>query len=184
VGAQAIVILGGGRQRNAPEYEDHDVPYSSSLARLRYGAHLQRRTGLPVLVSGGKPDGAAESEAQLMARALREDFSVPVRWVESDSDNTAQNAFHSAIQLRQAGIGHILLVTDAVHMPRAYQVFTRAGLQVSAAPTNYLARGPLKAIDFVPNAVALRDSSYALHEWLGLLWYRLAHRAASTASDA
>jgi uncharacterized SAM-binding protein YcdF (DUF218 family) len=174
--AGAIVVLGGGRQRNAPEYGGRDVPRAGTLARLRYGARLQRQTGLPLLVSGGSPEGAAESEARLMAQVLREDFAVPVRWVEGGSDNTAENALYSASLLRQAGIRRILLVTDALHMPRARRIFSQAGLQVIAAPTSYLGQGPLQAIDFIPNAGALRDAHYALHEWLGLLWYRLAHR--------
>ncbi|MBK4737040.1 YdcF family protein [Noviherbaspirillum pedocola] len=172
---EVIVILGGGRSRNAPEYAGHDVPIAASLARLRYGARLQRQTGLPILVTGGSPEGAFESEAQLMARALREDFSVPVRWVEANSDNTAENARYSAEVLRSSGVRSILLVTDAMHMPRARAVFLQTGLQVVPAPTNYRSRGPLLISDFIPNAAALRDSSYALHEWIGALWYALAH---------
>lgn len=111
-----------------------------------------------------------------MARALREDFSAPVRWVEAKSDNTAENARYSAEVLRLAGVRSILLVTDALHMPRARAVFLRTGLKVIPAPTNYQSRGPLLISDFIPNAAALRNSSYALHEWIGALWYALAHR--------
>jgi uncharacterized SAM-binding protein YcdF (DUF218 family) len=174
--ADAIVILGGGRQRNAPEYGGSDVPFTGSLARLRYGARLQRQTGLPILVTGGSPDGASEPEAELMARALREDFVVPVRWIEGKSINTAENARYSADLLHQAGMRRILLVTDAVHMPRAQRIFSRVGLDVIAAATNYQAQGSLQLVDFIPGAAALRNSAYAMHEWVGLLWYEVAHR--------
>lgn len=182
--AQAIVVLGGGRRRGAPEYAGMDVPRPDVLARLRYAARLQRQTGLPLLASGGKPEGAAESEAALMARVLREDFQVEVRWTEGGSDNTARNAALSAAMLRQAGVARVLLVTDALHMPRAQRIFEQAGLTVTAAPTNYLARGALHPSDFIPHAGALRDSHYAIHEWIGLLWYRIAYRrlAASPAA--
>lgn len=182
--AQAIVVLGGGRSRNAPEYEGRDVPRSNVLARLRYAARLQRQTGLPLLVSGGRPEGADESEAALMARVLREDFQADVRWLEDESDNTAQNAMLSASLLRQAGIARVLLVTDALHMPRSQNIFEQAGLAVIAAPTNYLAQGVLHPADFIPNAGALRDSHYALHEWIGLLWYRIAYRGPAASSSA
>lgn len=178
IDAEAIVVLGGGHRRNAPEYGQHDVPRAGVLARLRYGARLHRQTGLPLLVTGGSPEGAEESEAQLMAQVLRQDFGVPVRWLEGDSDNTAQNAHYAAALLRRDGVRRILLVTDALHMPRASRIFSQAGLQVLPAPTNYLGRGSLQAIDLVPNAGALRDAHYALHEWIGMAWYRLAHRAA------
>lgn len=172
-GAQAIVILGGGRLYAAPEADGTDIPGRQTLIRLRHGARLQRQTGLPILVSGGAPDGKGESEAAIMARSLREDFRVPVKWIEDGSDNTAQNARLSKQQLQQAGITRVLLVTDALHMPRAQSVFVRSGLSVIPAPTGFTAQKPLSAEDFIPNAKALETSSYALHERLGALWYLL-----------
>ncbi len=176
--AQAIVVLGGGRIGAAPEYGGHDIPSLPTLARLRYAAHLQRASGLPLLVSGGSPDGAADSEAVLMARSLREDFAVPVRWLEQGSDNTAENARYAAQQLHGDGIRRVLLVTDAMHMPRSQAIFSRYGLQVVAAPTVFFSRQRLTPIDFFPGGDGLRRSHYALHEWIGLLWYRLRHGAA------
>jgi uncharacterized SAM-binding protein YcdF (DUF218 family) len=175
-GAQAIVVLGGGRRRNAPEYDGQDVPLASVLARLRYAVRLHRQTGLPMLVTGGSPEIKADSEAELMARVLRDDFNAPARWVEGDSDNTAQNARYSAAMLRQAGVSHIFLVTDALHMPRSARVFAQSGLTVTAAPTSYLGHGMLIAADFIPSGGGLRDSHYAMHEWIGMLWYQIAHR--------
>lgn len=176
-GAQAIVILGGGRIQNAPEYNGRDSPSLYALARLRYGAKLHRETGLPILVTGGAPDGASESEAAVMARVLRDDFQVPVRWLEQESHNTAQNAQLSAAVLKQAGAQRILLVTDAMHTPRSEAIFKRYGFQVVPAPTVFLTRKPLAPIDFVPRGSALKDSHYAMHEWIGICWYRLRHGA-------
>lgn len=174
-GAQAIVILGGGRIRNAPEYAARDVPRPAVLARLRYGARLHRETGLPILVTGGMPDGASESEAALMARTLKEDFAVEANWQEHASDNTAQNAEFSAALLRQAGAQRILLVTDAMHMARARTIFMHNGLQVVAAPTMFHGHEPAAPIDFVPKAGWLEVSAYAMHEWIGIAWYALRH---------
>ena len=173
--AQAIVVLGGGRRRAAAEYDDQDVPRATVLARLRYAVRLHRQTGLPMLVTGGSPEVDTDSEAALMARVLREDFNTPPRWIEGESDNTAQNARHSAAMLRQAGVSRILLVTDALHMPRSKRAFTQAGLTVTPAPTSFLGSGALIAADFIPGGGGLSDSHYAMHEWIGLLWYRMAH---------
>lgn len=172
-GARAVVVLGGGRLADAPEYGGHDVPAYVTLARLRYAAHLHRVTGLPLLAAGGRPDGVGEPEAETMARSLREDFGTPVEWVDDDSDNTAQNAQFSARILKRAGIDKILLVTDAMHMPRARAIFEKSGLRVVPAPTIFFSRERLTALDFLPSGEGLRRSHYALHEWLGLLWYRL-----------
>lgn len=177
-GAQAIVVLGGGRARNALEYGGGDTVSIPALARLRYGAKLHRETGLPILVTGGTPGGATESEAALMARVLQEDFAVPVKWQEGASENTAQNAQFSSLQLKQAGIQRILLVTDAIHMARSHAIFRQSGLQIVQAPTMFHSRESLSPIDFVPTGHALRLSAYAMHEWIGILWYALRHGSA------
>jgi len=171
--AQAIVILGGGRLANAPEYGGVDSPNYWTLARLRYAAKLHRETGLPVLVTGGTPDGGAESEAVVMARTLRDDFATPVKWMEGASDNTAQNAVFSEKILKEANVTRILLVTDAIHMPRAEMIFRQSGLKVIPAPTVFFSRDRLSALDFFPAGEGLRRSYYALHEWMGIAWYRL-----------
>ena len=175
VDAKAIVILGGGRSFAAPEDDNRDQPSAQTLARLRHGARLYRMTGLPILVSGGAPDRGGESEAAVMARALREDFHIPVRWLEDTSENTAQNAAHAATMLREAGIDRALLVTDAIHMPRAMQIFSKTGLTVMPAATEFRSRKPLSVADFIPSAGGLQTSHYALHEWIGMVWYRLIH---------
>ena len=173
--AQAIVILGGGRLYSAPDDGGRDVPNAQTLLRLRRAAQIQRLTNLPILVSGGSPEIAGLSEAELMARSLQEDFRMPVKWIEGSSDNTAQNAQRSAELLKAAGVNRILLVTDAMHMPRAKNIFLSTGLNVIPAPTGFHAQNTLLPHDFIPTAGALKDSHYAMHEWLGLLWYRIRH---------
>ena len=178
-GAQAIVVLAAGRLRRAPEYDGRDIPDYVGLARLRYAAHLQRQTGLPILVSGGSgtsdtdPDARRTSEADSMAAALREDFGVPVKWLEGSSRDTAENAAFSAAILRAEGVKRILLVTDAMHMPRASAVFTRAGFDVVSAPTMFFGQQPLSFVAWVPSAEGMRRSWYASYELIGIVWYRV-----------
>ena len=175
-GAQAIVVLGGGRISAAPEYAGQDIPSSPTLQRIHYAAKLQRETSLPLLVTGGQPDGAVESEAAIMARVLRDDFLVPVKWIEGASNNTAENAQFSYRMLNAVGVHRILLVTDAMHMQRAKLVFEQMGLEVIPAPTIFVTTMRPTLADFLPHAHWLQKSSYAMHEWLGLAWYGLRHR--------
>ena len=175
-GAQAIVVLGVGRISAAPEYAALDIPSAAALQRMHYAAKLQRETSLPLLVSGGQPDGAAESEAAIMARVLRENFSVPVKWVEGASNNTAENAQFSYRMLNPVGVRRVLLVTDALHMQRAKLVFEQMGFEVIAAPTIFVSNTRSTPADFLPGAQWLHKSSYAMHEWLGLAWYGLRYR--------
>lgn len=174
-GAQAIVVLAAGRMENAPEYGNAHVPDYIALARLRYGAKLQHETGLPLLVTGGnRADNAPhEAKASDMARALQEDFRTTVTWIETRSETTAQNAAYSAAILKTSHIQRILLVTDAMHMPRAQAIFTTYGLQVVPAPTVFLRLDRIGLLEFVPDAESLRRSYYATYEWIGLIWYRL-----------
>lgn len=180
-GAQAIVVLAAGRVRRAPEYGNRDIPDYTALARLRYAAHLQRRTGLPVLVSGGHagsrldpdPDTRVYTLADAMAAALREDFGVPVRWIESRSRDTGENARYSAALLRKDGVTRILLVTDAMHMPRARTTFAHAGLAVTEAPTMFVGQQSLGPGAWLPSAEGMRRSWYAVYELLGMVWYRV-----------
>ena len=167
--AQAIIVLGGGIYRDAPEYGG-DTVGDATLLRLRYAAKLQRESGLPLLVTGGNPIGANLSEAEAMHRTLTGEFGVPVRWVESTSNNTRENARFSAALLKPEGISRIVLVTHAWHMPRAMQSFSEAGFAVSPAPTLFHP-APLSLLDFLPAGYG--ESRHAIHEWIGLLWYRL-----------
>jgi uncharacterized SAM-binding protein YcdF (DUF218 family) len=176
-GAQAIVLLGGGRLVDAPEYGGLDMPGHHSLARIQYAARLHRQTGLPVLITGGSPGGALEAEAVIMGRVLTEDFSVPVAWLETQSNTTAENAAMTAKMLLPLGKRRILLVTTAMHMPRAQAVFEQNGFDVVAAPTLFLGRGSLKMANFIPAGEGVERSHAALHEWIGLLWYRIRHGA-------
>ncbi|MCK9200461.1 MAG: YdcF family protein [Gallionella sp.] len=171
--ADAIVILGSGTYFRAPEYGGQDTVSEAALLRLRYGARLHRETGKPILVTGGKPLGNALSEAQQMKAALEQDFRVPVRWTEEASDNTYENAYRSRQMLQAQDIRRIYLVTHAWHMPRAAEVFRRAGFEVVEAPMAFTTRYRTDLLAFLPRADSLRDSRIFVHELIGLLWYRV-----------
>ena len=170
--ADAIVILGGGSYKYAPEFGGQHNIKGEALERLRYGAYLARQTGKPILVTGGAPDGGP-AEAPLMQAVLAQDFQVRTRWVEDRSDNTRENAAYSAEMLKQDGVTRIWLVSQAWHLPRAIPEFERHGLTVIAAGTGYVNTAPTIPLDFVPNGGYLRLSHHATHEAIGRVWYRL-----------
>jgi uncharacterized SAM-binding protein YcdF (DUF218 family) len=164
-GTQAIVVLGGGSNYAAPEYGG-DTVSRATLERLRYAAVLQRRSGLPLLVSGGAPfNGLPESLS--MKEVLEKEFAVKVRWTESASRDTAENASFSAPILKNDGIQRIVLVSHAWHLPRAVAAFERQGLTVIAAPTGFTRDSPSLLENLLPSAFALEKSRTALNEWLG-----------------
>ncbi len=175
---QAVVVLAGGKYFAAPEYGG-DTVNAHTLVRLRYGARLHRALDKPILVTGGSPEGSSTSEAWAMKTVLAEEFGVPVTWVEERSRTTLENARLSHIMLSAAGVRTVYLVTHAWHMPRAKLAFEHAGFAVIPAPTNYATRYRLTALDFLPQAGALLDSSRYFHEIIGIAWYRLKFRLAA-----
>ncbi|AJP56511.1 hypothetical protein UC34_04840 [Pandoraea vervacti] len=168
--AQAVVILGGGMSFGSPEFgRENAVDLSeATLARVRYGAFLARRAQLPVLVSGGSPTGRA-AEAPIMAQVATDEFGVPVRWVEGQSLNTAQNAIFSARMLSNVGVSRIYLVTSAWHMRRAREQFERAGLTVVPAPCCHaMTLEPDTVPGWWPTLEGMRMTRAALREWMAL----------------
>jgi len=168
-----IVVLSAGRHRSAPEYGGETVD-AVSLERLRYAAHVARKTDLPVLVSGGRHRDNETPLAQLMKKVLEEDFRVAVRWVEDRSRDTFENALFSAKMLRNENIGSAILVTHAFHMRRAAEAFEQAGIHIVPAATVFASTGSaFEMRDLMPQARSLVGSAYALHELVGLVAYRV-----------
>jgi uncharacterized SAM-binding protein YcdF (DUF218 family) len=180
---QAIVVIGSGLRGNASEFGGDYTLNSRSLERVRYAATLQKRTNLPIMVSGGnvfesespeKP--SVPSEASVMADVLEKEFNAPVQWQEAESRNTAENAIYCRKILHFQKVDKILLVTHAFHMKRAKIAFEKVGFEVQAAPTVYLSSADEDDLDvfkFIPSAQAMLNSNFALHELLGMVWYEM-----------
>ena len=172
----AIVVLGGGRIEVASEYGMSSLN-ARSIERLRYGIHLGRQTGLPVAFSGGVGYGArpGPSEAEVAARIAEREFGFKLRWTETASRDTRENALRSVALLRQQGVNHIVLVTQAYHMPRALKNFKSAAaspgspMRVTAAPMDVVPRGPQEFMSWMPSLIGYQQTRLNLHEWLGLL---------------
>lgn len=176
---QAIVILSGGTKEYAPEYDEGQTSGVSSLVRIRYGVKLARELNIPILVTGGTGFGADREarlpEAELMAIALRDQFQLPAKWVETESRNTRENGHFSKQLLAAEGINNIVLVTQSFHMKRSVEVFAGLGFNVVPAPTEfhgYLV-SPLSFRSYIPRISDFQVSASVMSEVLGQLWYRL-----------
>jgi uncharacterized SAM-binding protein YcdF (DUF218 family) len=170
-GAQAIVVLGAGIHFGDGAAPDTLGP--QSLERVFYGAEAYRRLHLPVAVSGGRVLGAQTAEATLMHAVLERDFAVPVTWNDDRSRTTYENAVYTAQLLKADRVTSAVIVTHAWHLPRALWAFERVGLKPLPwpAPRDFVR---LRRIDdFLPSIAALHDSSFALHEMIGGVYYRL-----------
>ncbi|MBF0335719.1 MAG: YdcF family protein [Alphaproteobacteria bacterium] len=169
--AGAVVVLGADWVAQPGEFSLGAM----SLERLRHGARVARREGLPILLAGGSPPEVTPV-AVLMADSLAADFGMAPGWIESRSQDTAENARFAAEILRFQGIRTVVLVTSAFHMPRARQAFERQGIATRPDPSGARAAPALHGLySLLPSAAALHRSHYAVHEGLGRLWYALVH---------
>ncbi len=176
-GAQGILILSAGRRKKAEEYELKDIPNSLYFDRLRYGAWLHRKTGLPLFISGGLGKSSHNSLSQLGRDFLEKRWRIPVKDIEKKSQTTWQNALLSEKMLKRYKMNKIVLVTHSWHLPRVVQAFKLTTLQIIPAGTVYLEKYSFEWNDLLPTMSALYQSFYAIHEWLGRAWYQLKNMA-------
>lgn len=176
----AVVVLGGGRDRFAPEYGAASLS-ARSLERLRYGVWLGRRLAVPVAFSGGVGHGAGgaagqgDAEAEVAARIAADEFGHALRWQESTSRDTRENAALTLPLLARDGVRRVLIVTHAWHMPRAQRAFRDAAfrqgtaIEIVPAPIALARRQDDPVLRWLPSsegALLMRDT---LREWLGRL---------------
>ncbi len=175
-GTHVIVLLGGGINEQAPEYGGRDVLSRYALVRTVYAAHLARQTGLHVYTTGGVVlSGTSEPEGLLMQRMLMR-LGLPASMIhmETNANNTWENAANLRRILNGKGISRIVLVTTAWHMPRSAWSFEQNGFEVITAPCDYVVkREPYDIRSWLPSWHVMADSADGLHEYMGWLWYRL-----------
>lgn len=187
-GAQAdlILVLGGATREQSPPRPMHELNEAGD--RLLYATTLYNAGAAPrILVSGGAalylgPSGISEAEvmaAQLAAMGVPPDAIL----LEDASRNTWENAINSAPLLQAEGVESILLVTSAMHMPRAVAIFNSLGIAVTPAPTDFLVTEAdwafytelsfeRQIFNLIPSADDLRLTTLALREWIGLAVYK------------
>ncbi|MGD8886478.1 MAG: YdcF family protein, partial [Gammaproteobacteria bacterium] len=145
-----------------------------SLERVRYAAWLVKRTGLPLITSGGRVHNEEQTEAELMRDVLQKEFLVIVDYIEGSSRTTYENAKYTAQLLKEKDMDKIALVTHAWHMPRARGAFEEFDIEVIPAPTGFYGRSTKTNSErFMPSYKALWYSGLAFHELLGSLWYSM-----------
>jgi uncharacterized SAM-binding protein YcdF (DUF218 family) len=129
-----------------------------------------------IVISGGsEPSAAGPSEAAIIKKYFVS-FGIAADRIsiEEQSQTTAENARFSARLVHPGPGSRWLLVTSAYHMPRAVGAFRKAGFNVIACPAGWRTHGWRDLWRPADTATDnLRRLDVAVHEWLGLLSYRL-----------
>ncbi len=172
-----IVVLGGAIE---PEISAARgvVALNEAAERIIATVELARRyPNAAIVFSGG-------SNALLFDREPEAPYAVRVLvalgvardriTAEEQSRNTIENAVFSRLIAAPKPGQRWLLVTSAYHMPRAVAAFRAAGFPVEAYPVDWRTRGPADArLPFRSLSKGLRQTDLGVHEWVGLLAYRL-----------
>jgi len=170
--SRPLVMLTGGLNRPAQNEQDFAALTEVSLRRVMdLWASGQVKVARSVLVSGGgQVNGPTESE---LARALLIRLGARPEQVQTETHSTStwDNALEVS-RLMPTGTRQIVLVTSAMHMPRATMAFVAQGFDVCELPVEpqYLPPGGLGY--YLPQSSSLQKTEHALHEVLGLLVYR------------
>ncbi|MDC8786935.1 YdcF family protein [Roseateles koreensis] len=170
----AVLVLGGGARNLSPEYH---APALKPITeeRLRYGAWVAKTIQAPLGFSGGIGWGAAHlriAEAVVAHESAQNTYGVPLRWSESRSRDTRENAELTLPMLQADGVQTVILVTHDLHMRRAMRAFSKAAtgqFTFIAAPVGLRRETEFSWQDWCPSEEGLPRVRYAVYEWLGLL---------------
>ncbi len=155
-------MLGGGITAGPPTGPYPDL--GAAADRVWHAARLYHAGKAPRLIlSGGRMawQGERLSEADALRRFLT-DLGVPAATLLSEdrSRSTRENARYSAELLQAHGFRRVLLVTSALHMPRALATFRAAGVDAIPAPTDFeVLPEPFHPLRWLPDAQAHADST-------------------------
>ena len=165
--SDVIVLLGGsmGIETNLSSYAE----MWPSADRVWQSARLYKAGKAPIVIATG--NGAIDTTLPLL-----KDFGLPGGIV---SFHDARNTEEEAKLVERMGYKKILLVTSAWHMKRARLMFEKyaPSVEVVCAPADFensiVAARPFSFSDFLPDPGAFMGNSVALHEWVGIVGYRL-----------
>lgn len=168
-----IVVLGGIFREHVSLLRKR-ITFGSAADRLLAAVDLHRQyPAARIVFSGGNSNFVLQGmpESDLAVRFL-EAYGVPADNIAADrtSRNTVENAANAKKIAAPKPGERWLLVTSAVHMPRAISLFRAAGFPVEAYPVDWMTGGwddvgkprltPLKGLIYL---------DVAAHEWEGLL---------------
>lgn len=177
---QIAVVLGGGVGQTPRDGEDFGVLSAASKRRTEAAVQWwMLQPGRRLILAGGPPKSGAMPESRLMSAYARRLGVAPAAMTEEpESRNTWHNAQNVAA-LTPSPPERVVLITSALHMPRARYSMSKAGFQVCALGTDSrLVPARLPGYLF-PQTGATAKTEAALHELAGLLYYRVSGRAGS-----
>ncbi|MFP3294491.1 MAG: YdcF family protein [Hydrogenobaculum sp.] len=162
--ANAIVVLGGGYYKNGNLSGE-------TVKRLLAGVYLSYKTKIPLILSGIDIKYLPKNTPIVK---LINAIDIGNIYEDVKSKDTMQNAAQSykvCTRYITPDCNSIILVTSAYHMPRAKMLFDRFFKNVIPYPVDYKEDLRYDIRSFLPNMSDLENSTKAIREYLGILYY-------------
>jgi uncharacterized SAM-binding protein YcdF (DUF218 family) len=168
-----IMVLGAGYSDDK-KLNPTDRLSVTALGRVVEGIRLYRLIPGSKLIFSGFSGRLSVSQAEVSVAAA---ISLGVSHSDIKSLTTTRTTYDEAHTFFSSfgNNSSLILVTDAIHMPRAVRLFKDAGVDPVPAPTNHIIkRGSAKSpFTWMPSSENIRNLDAAVHEYAGLLWYKL-----------
>ncbi|HLF15502.1 MAG TPA: ElyC/SanA/YdcF family protein [Bacteroidota bacterium] len=159
-----VVMAGYGESSVHQPVSSHVNSYTASrLLETRYLHTRFPEATVVVTGHGGVPD--------IMRRVLVSQ-GIPLERIHLDDQSDSTRESSRNLQ-NLIGTRPFLLVTSAGHMPRSVMAFRERGMTPIPAPTGFLTRKNILAVDYLPSVNNLIYADLAVKEYLGILWYRM-----------
>lgn len=171
--ADAVVVL-SGMMRRIPTEDGMVMEWNDAVDRIFAGIDTMKADKAPVLIltRGILPWQKGVPEGDILADTAKQ-AGIPTSRIHLTDivANTAEEA--AAIKTMLApSEPTIILITSAFHMPRARQIFEGNGFNVIPHAVDFRASdGSFSVMKFIPQASGLNQTSFAIRELIGRLWY-------------
>ena len=185
--ADVLVVLGGGTEPASTPRSTVEI--NGAGDRILYAAEIYKQgKATHILLSGGEiswlNDGSTTPAEDMADILIQLGLPEDALWLENESKNTYENALYAREFLDEKELNRILLVTSALHMPRAVALFEKQGFEVIPLPVDYSVTiadpaddesgdFQTKIMDVLPSASNLALTTNALKEYLGSAIYKL-----------
>jgi len=166
ISAKLIVVLGGGCVPN-PKLPVMSQLTDPSVARLVEGVRIYRLNPGSRMIFTGRNVSSLMADAAISLGVDKADIVI-----DSESKDTESEAKNVKLLVKDRPF---VLVTSALHIPRALALFKKQGMTPYPVSAGYLNKGTgeLRADMIFPGPVALYKSERAVYEYMGLLWAKL-----------
>lgn len=174
--ADVIIMLGGSLYGKSPDLSGTGTPGPNTMERMVTAARLHRKINVPIIISGGSVYKTSPSMAKITKRFFV-DLGIPADAIiiEDRSRDTYENAVYCKTICEKNGFTKPLMVTSGYHIKRAMLSFQKVGLEVIPFPCAITTWPDIQYgwHSFLPSAKAMAAAAAGLHEWIGLIYYRL-----------